>query len=63
MKSTPTTQKSLEGLRFFPAIAWSVFILFSVFVFLLASELRTTTTAIETMNSHNAEILGEPVQP
>ena len=38
------SERSIEGLRFFPLIAWSVFVLFAGFVYLLASELRGTVT-------------------
>jgi putative CocE/NonD family hydrolase len=38
------SERSIEGFRFFPLIAWSVFVLFAGFVYLLASELRGTVT-------------------
>jgi len=41
------SEHSIEGLKFFPVIAWSIFGLFALFVFLLANELQDTTAAIE----------------
>jgi hypothetical protein len=51
------TRRTLEGYRFFPYIAWVTIILFTIFVYNLAVELRfaaehlqSTTTQLETLS-------------
>ena len=41
------SERSIEGLKFFPLIAWCIFALFAGFVYLLASELQETMTTLE----------------
>lgn len=38
---------SIESIPFFSTIAWSVVVLFSVFLYLLVGELRQTTLALK----------------
>jgi hypothetical protein len=41
------SEKAIESVPFFPAIAWSIFVMFALFVYLLTSELKNTTAIIE----------------
>jgi hypothetical protein len=50
------SERSIEGLKFFPLIAWCVFALFAGFVYLLASELRETTTALQAYSNTADEL-------
>ena len=50
------SERSIEGLRFFPLIAWCVFALFAGFVYLLASELRETTTTLQAYSTTAGEL-------
>ena len=40
------SEKSLESLKFFPFIAWSIFLLFAAFVYALTYQLKEVTVAI-----------------
>lgn len=51
------SERSIEGLKFFPLIAWSVFVLFAAFVYLLANELQQTATTIEAASNDTVEML------
>jgi hypothetical protein len=44
---------SIESVPFFPVIAWSILILFAAFVYLLATELKETTIALEAATFEN----------
>ena len=52
------SERSIEGLKFFPLIAWGVFVLFAAFVYLLANELQQTATTLEAASNETSEMLG-----
>lgn len=52
------SEKTIEGLKFFPLIAWGVFVLFAAFVYLLANELQQTATTLEAASNETAEMMG-----
>lgn len=47
----PTTEHSLESLRFFPLVAWILVIVFAVFVVHMTIQLKNTTRDM-TLQSH-----------
>ncbi|MBY0309614.1 hypothetical protein K2Q16_00475 [Patescibacteria group bacterium] len=45
--------RSIDSIPFFPAIAWSIFVMFAAFVFLIANELKQTTLVLEAATFEN----------
>lgn len=48
---------SIESIPFFSTIAWSVVVLFSVFLYLLVGELRQTTLALKAATFQKVDTL------
>lgn len=59
--SKSTSDHNIESVPFFSVIAWSIFILFSLFVFLLTRQLKETTVALESQAWEQAGFLAEAI--
>ena len=55
--------RSIEGLKLFPAFAWGIVILFAGFVYTLTLELRSVADTLETTASINAAIVDSITPP
>jgi hypothetical protein len=49
--------RTIESVPFFPVIAWSIFLMFSAFVYLLTNELKQTTVVLEAATFENVHAL------